>query len=228
VAAFVAEDEPVERALFVGGCVEAPAVEVDVGRHHLRYAPHAIADDTPTGLRRALQRLMLDREQDLAARLARDALVFADGPLHLGGDSRALVVGVVKRMVTAYLEGSEEALLAGLEPGQRTPLFGLGNGVIDRYAWYIRLVPRMGAWHEFAGLVRCEVRMAVGLDAARRIADVVARHLPRYAGRPGIDPRAPQNLTPVGALEARLKHRLGSPSVIGRAIHSHLSSNGRG
>jgi hypothetical protein len=64
--------------------------------------------------------------------------------------------------------------------------------------------------------------MGIGRDSAIAIADRVACHLPTYAGRPGVDPRSPQNLTPVGALEARLKHRLGSKLMIERALKAHL------
>jgi hypothetical protein len=227
-ATFVAENEPVARALLIGGCVDVPPLEVDVGGRRLTYAPRAVANDTPTGLRRSLQRMMLDLEGQLAARLANDALVFADGPLHLDGHPSAPVVGVVKRMVTAYLSPPHSDLLGRLRPGERSPLFALGNGVVDRYAWYVRLIERAPAWHELAGLVRCEVRMGVGLERARALADGVACHLPSFAGRPGVDPRAPQNLTPVGALEARLKHRLGSAALIGRALQTHITEGARG
>jgi hypothetical protein len=229
-ASFVAEDRPVGRAFLLGGRIETDGLEVTIGNARLSYTCRPTTDDSPTGLRRGLQRLMLAEEQRLAAELATETLVFADGPLHF--DSRvgkAPVVGVVKRMVSAYLEGAEAALLPSLQPGERTPLFGLGNNVLDRYAWYVRLLPQSDAWHELAGLVRCEVRMELGLDEAFRIADMVACHLPRYAGRPGLDPRAPQNLTPVGALEARLKHRLGSSMLIGRALTARLvEGNGHG
>ena len=218
-ASFVSEDRPVGRAFLLGGRIESDALEVAIGRAKIRYDCRPTTDDSPTGLRRGLQRLMLAEEQRLAAELASETLVFADGPLHFDSSAgKARVVGVVKRMVRAYLEGEEAALLTRLTPGERTPLFGLGNNVLDRYAWYVRLLPQSDAWHELAGLVRCEVRMEIGLDEAARIADMVACHLPRYAGRPGVDPRAPQNLTPVGALEARLKHRLGSSTLIGRAL----------
>lgn len=222
-ATFIAEEEGVRRALLLGGRVEAPALTVHVAGHSLVYDSHSVAADTPQGLRRGLQRLMLSYEQQLANRLADDALVFADGPLHLELNAASPVVGVVKRMVRAYLDDNHAALLGLLHPRQRTPLFALGNNLLDRYAWYQRLIPLQPAWHELAGLVRCEVRMNLGLERARRIADRVAWHLPSFAGRPGIDPRAPQNLTPVGALEARLKHRLGSSLVIGRALQSHLA-----
>jgi hypothetical protein len=226
-AAFIAEDEGVRRALLVGSRIEAPPLTVSVAGRSLVYDSHSVAADSPQGLRRSLQRLMLSYEQQLANRLANEALVFADGPLHLDLDAPAPVVGVVKRMVKSYLGDDHATLLGRLRPGQRTPLFALGNNLLDRYAWYQRLIPLRPSWHELAGLVRCEVRMNVGLDRARRIADRVARHLPSFAGRPGIDPRAPQNLTPVGALEARLKHRLGSSLLIGRALESQLAEVAR-
>ncbi|MEA2477787.1 MAG: hypothetical protein QOC87_1986 [Actinomycetota bacterium] len=223
-ATFVAEDEPIGRALLLGGRVEGTAVSFEVGNSSLVYRCLGVSDDSPTGLRRSLQRLMLAEEQRLAAKLAHDTLVFADGPLHMDGSAgKAPVVGVVKRMVSAYLTGEYADLLPRLRPGERTPLFALGNGAIDRFAWYLRLIPQDRGWHELAGLVRCEVRMELGLGTAAKIADEVACHLPSYAGRPGVDPRAPQNLTPVGALEGRLKHRLGSSTVIGRALLTKLA-----
>lgn len=228
-AVFVAEDRGVRRVLLVGSRVDAEPLEVQAGNCVLVYDCHPVADDSPTGLRRALQRLMIRAEQELALQLAGDGLVLADGPLHLVTEAPAEVVGVVKRMVKAYLDPEPAALLPLLAPRQRTPLFAVGSGVVDRYAWYVRLLPANGQWHELAGLVRCEVRMAVGLESARRIADRVAWQLPDYAGRPGVDPRAPQNLTPVGALEARLKHRLGSGTFIGRALQRHIvEGNGHG
>ncbi len=221
-AHYVAEDEPVGRALVIGGRIDAPPLLLRVAGTSLIYEPYPVADESPHGLRIRLQRLMLEAEQRLAARLAGDTLVFADGPLHLDGQPGGIVVGVVKRMVKHYLEPPYAGLLAQLRPGERTPLFALGNNVLDRYAWYVRLLPQRDIWHDLAGLVRCEVRTTVGLQEARRVADEVACHLPDFAGRPGVDPRAPQNLTPVGALEARLKHRLGSAILITRALQTHL------
>ncbi|MFN2587809.1 MAG: hypothetical protein ABR613_06815 [Actinomycetota bacterium] len=222
-AHYVAEDEPVARALVIGGRIDAPPLLLDVGGMSMIYEPYPVADESPQGLRIRLQRLMLEAEQRLAARLAGETLVFADGPLHLDGHPGGVVVGVVKRMVKRYLETPHADLLPRLRPGERTPLFALGNNVLDRYAWYVRLIRQQEIWHDLAGLVRCEVRTTVGLQEARRVADQVACHLPAFAGRPGVDPRAPQNLTPVGALEARLKHRLGSATLIARALQTHLT-----
>jgi hypothetical protein len=212
--------------MLLGSRVEAPALAVQIGRSALSYRCHPVTDDSPMALRRQLQRLMLAAEQTLAARLSEESLVFADGPLHLDvGAGKARVVGVVKRMVRSYLPEEQAALLPKLRAGERSPVFGLGNQVLDRFAWYVRLIESSASWHELAGLVRCEVRMELGLEQAVKIADLVACHLPTYAGRPGIDPRAPQNLTPVGALEERLKHRLGSAILISRALLTHIAKD---
>lgn len=221
-ARFVAEDEPVGRALVLGGRMAGQPLTLEIGGCRLTYEPRTIADDDPQAHRRTLQRLMIEAEQRLAARLGGECLVFADGPLHLNSGADALVVGVVKRMVASYLGPEHAPLLPLLEPGQRTPLIALGNTVLDRFSWYLRLLPSEPLWHELAGLVRCDVRMELGLERAVAVADGVAATLPLFAGRPGVDPRAPQNLTPVGALEGRLKGRLGHAGIVRRALESRL------
>jgi hypothetical protein len=222
VATFVAEDHQVGRALILGGRITSDPLELTAGGCQLTYEPRIIADDSPTTQRRVLQRLMIEAEQRTAMQLANGELVFADGPLHINSGPGLRVVGVVKRMVTAYLKDAAAALLPHLRPRERSPVFALGNGVLDRYAWYQRLIPLEATWHELAGLVRCEVRMELGLEEAVAVADRTACLLPPFAGRPGVDPRAPQNMTPVGALESRLRHRLGHPTVIRRALQSRL------
>jgi hypothetical protein len=219
-ATFVLGEDPVGRALILGGRINSTPLELTAGGCRISYQTRSIADDSSTTQRRVLQRLMIEAEQRTAMDLANGELVFADGPLHINTGGR--VVGVIKRMVTAYLKDEAAALLPHLKPRERTPVFALGNSVLDRYAWYQRLIPLESTWHELAGLVRCEVRMELGLDEAIRMADRVACVLPDYSGRPGVDPRAPQNLTPVGALESHLRHRLGHPTVIRRALQSRL------
>jgi hypothetical protein len=222
-ATFVAQDRPIRRVLVVGSRVEVADVTVTVGSSDLHYPVYPVADDSQQGLRIGLQRAMFAEEQQLAMSLVDQGLVFVDGRLSPDLIGPEPIVGVVKRMVKAYLDGTEAELLGRLAPGQRTPLFAFGSGQPDRFAFHLRLIPQEASWHELAGLVRCEVPMAIGRDAAIDIADRVACHLPSFAGRPGVDPRAPQNLTPVGALEARLKHRLGSRLMIERALKAHLT-----
>ena len=77
---------------------------------------------------------------------------------------------------------------------------------------------------ELTGVARLEAPAARGLDEAQKLADLSARVLPRFASDSTRDPRAPQNLYPIGGLEARLKHRLGDPAVVRHAIEAQLTS----
>jgi hypothetical protein len=160
-------------------------------------------------------------EASLAARTAAEGegLVLTDGRLGFLDPTASPVVGVVKRFVKRYLEPEHDDLLPRLGSGERTPLFGLvyEGQPLERYAWYTRLVRSRSAWHDHAGLVRCEVRAGVGLAEARSLADRVSALLPAFAGRPS-DPRYPQNLAPVGGLEAWLQHRMGHRGLIRRAL----------
>ena len=81
--------------------------------------------------------------------------------------------------------------------------------------------PRIGGgpWH---GIVRLEVPQSAGLADTIRVVDLVAAIVPRYAGVAHCDPRAPQNLQPVGALEKRLRHELGDSRYIRRLIEDAL------
>jgi len=55
------------------------------------------------------------------------------------------------------------------------------------------------------------------------VVDQAAAILPRYAGVAHRDPRAPQNLQPVGALEAHLRHLLGDPGLAYRAVREAVA-----
>ena len=213
----------VGRILALGAAIAAPDLVVRAGAAGaVTYRAIAVPGDDPEAPLQVLQNEMREAEGRLAAELAPSGLVLADGPLHYPHGPDAAVVGIAKRMVTTYLVDEPAALLPRLAPGQRTPLFALGRQVLDRFAWYQRLIELREPWHDLSGLVRCEVRMALGIARSRELADRVAVELPRFAGRPGIDPRAPQNLTPVGALEAELRRRLGNPELLRRALQSEL------
>ena len=55
------------------------------------------------------------------------------------------------------------------------------------------------------------------------IADRSAALLPVVASEPHLDPRAPQNLVPIGALERQLRHRMGDPGLVYRALRAAVS-----
>jgi hypothetical protein len=219
-------DHRLRRAVILGGGVLPGRVGVSIGRASVTFQPATDPGTDPDRPLWRLQQLMREEEGNLAARAADDSgsIVLVDGPLTFRDPTRAPVVGVVKRYSRQYLQPEQEALLARLRAGQRTPLFALGDDQqpVQRFAWYTRLSDHRPPWHDHAGVVRCEVRAAVGLEEAVRLADSVSVILPAYGGHPG-DPRSPQNLAPVAALEVWLRHRMGDHAILRRALIEWLA-----
>jgi hypothetical protein len=87
-----------------------------------------------------------------------------------------------------------------------------------RHSWYVRLPGSGGA--PLAGVVRCECTADLAPADVTTLADVTAAVLPRYASEPHKDQRAPQNLYPIGGLERELRHRLGDPALLYRALRA--------
>ncbi len=180
------------------------------------YEIESIPDSDPDHLVRHLHTRMRRAEGETAAALARDgSFVVADGPLN--DLSPQTTVGHIKSHRVAYLAPEENAVVASLEPGQRTPLFTIAD--FQRSSWYLRLA-RVSGGHSWSGVVRCEASGAVPLAEVRVMADRTAAVLPRVASEAHIDPRAPQNLVPVGALERELKHLMGDRALVYRAIRT--------
>jgi hypothetical protein len=201
--------------------VTAPGASLD-------FTGVSVADNSPLAPMAGLQEQMRAAEAALAEQLAQrpGEVVLVDGPLQPLRPPTALVVGYVKRMLRSYLGPSEASLLTQLSRGQRTPVFA----ILDRhprYSWYVRLAPAAQIAHGFAGVARLEISQATGLTAAVQIADLTARALPRLASTPDRDPRAPQNLVPVGALEHHLRHRMGDPAWIRRLLLTSLAEVAR-
>jgi hypothetical protein len=218
--------EPIGRVVVTGGGLRLPRFEAAVsnGRAVVVFDPASEPENTPVAPVQGLQTTMRRSEAGLAERLSAEAdVVFLDGPLtYLTAAARGPVVGYVKRLLRPYLDPSAAALLPRLYAGERTPLFLVEGQREPRYSWYLRLAPARKIQSALAGIVRLETPAAPGLDAARALADVSARELPRFASDAARDPRAPQNLVPIGALETRLRHRLGDATIIRRAIEARL------
>ena len=77
------------------------------------------------------------------------------------------------------------------------------------------------------GLVRCEIDADVNPTEAARVATRVSATLPRYASARHKDPRAPQNLYPIGGLERELRRRLGDKEMAMRALRRASFGGGR-
>jgi hypothetical protein len=191
----------------------------------LAYRPISIAGEDPDAPLRRLQDEMRLAEERLSRELAdrEGVLVVSDGPLQFPEPVRGAAVGYIKRVLELYLPSPLLPVLFSLPAGARTPLFTLSSRRFARYSWFLRLAPPNRGESDLSGIVRLEVAEAVGVDTARSLANATALLLPRFAPSRGRDPRAPQNLLPIGALESHLRHRLGDPNIIRRRIGSEIA-----
>ncbi|MFN8094315.1 MAG: hypothetical protein U0599_19235 [Vicinamibacteria bacterium] len=220
-------DALVGRAVVVSGgeAVDPFVAVVGDGRLTVLFEPESVPENDPAAPLAGLQAKMRRSEAGVAERIAAEVdVVFQDGPLTFVNAARhGCVVGFVKRLQQQYLEPAAEALLPRLDVGERTPLF-LIPGKAARYSWYQRIAFGRAIESALAGVVRLEAPAERGLAEAIRLADLSAREIPRFASSAARDPRAPQNLHPIGGLESRLKHLLGDPLLLRRAIEASLHS----
>jgi len=196
----------------------------------LPYRPVSTLDNDPDAPLRAIQVRMRLAEERLGKELANtdDTLVIADGPLTFEEALRGAAVGYVKRIFKLYLPREHIALLARLNTGERTPLFALRSSRrFLRFSWFVRLAQASLGDSELAGIARLEVSEAVGNETARRLADATTVLLPRFVPRRWRDPRSPQNLLPIGALEASLRRHLGDARLIRRYIETLIATEAR-
>jgi hypothetical protein len=217
------EEIRVKRLIVAGTGILPEAELLTVGNTQLPFEPISVADTTPLGPIGGLQNLMRTEEATLGEALASKAdCVFAVGPLTYFSGVMQTTVGVIKRLIEPYLSALQFELVRRLGTGQRTPLFVITRPKYDRYSWYLRVGQPRVMDHDVAGVLRLEVRSGAGIERARELADLSASCIPSFVGETFRDPRAPQNLLPIGALENKLRHRLGDSLTIRRAIEARL------
>lgn len=216
------DKQTVERFLILGGGL-CRSETLTIGQTTLSFQGVASPSKSPDEVLGELQNAMRSREALLAQDLALDdSCVFADGPLTYFVSSRHQVIGLIKSIYLPYLSAKEFQLVSSLRLGCRTPLFAITDMKYNRYSWFMRIGEGQHHEHPLSGVIRLEVRAAIGQDNARRMADFSAHFLPVCASTAVRDARAPQNLLPVGALENDLRHRLGDSLLIHRAIEGKL------
>ena len=198
----------------------APAVpELPMG---LSYRSSSVPGDDPASLIEAFHDAMRRAEAELAEDLGRSGyFVVADGPLYEYTDVPK--IGYIKSHRRSYLPDTHAGIIGDLPAGHRTPLFTIGEARFRRYSWYLRLVER-GKGHSWAAIARGEASAALPLATVAAIADRATAVLPLVGSVPYIDPRAPQNLVPIAALERDLRHRLGDPGLVLRALRTALEA----
>jgi hypothetical protein len=194
-----------------------------------RYQAHHVAGGTAgvplmARLSQALQARLADVEK-LAAEAARSAtgdhgraaeddLLIIDGPLR-GRQHLPRALGYIKSHRSTYLPPELNALVGTLSPGQRSPVFQMGT-TWERRSWYLRLPGSTGS--PWSGVVRVECAANLPIAEVIGLADLSQVSLGRFASAPYKDGRAPQNLYPIGGLERDLRHRLGDPKLLYRAL----------
>jgi hypothetical protein len=211
-------DALVRRALIAPAAAAASAIET----RHGTYAPVPTVGDDPGAAYLAIHARMTALEAEVVGDHDGDLVVF-DGPLR--GRTHPRGVGYVKTQHVQYVPDEAVGVLGRLDSGQRTPLMLIGDrSPLSRRSWYLRLPGRRS--HPLSGVVRCELPATGPVATAIQRADAVSAALPRFASHPHKEPRAPQNLVPIAGLEHRLRHHLGDPLVLERALRVAAAQDG--
>lgn len=197
------------RALFTS-LGDVPPLETEVGRYETQLGSGESLSQLSSDLQERLRRL----EVDIASATSPSDVVVVDGPLS-AHHARGRRIGYVKSHRVRYLDDELERVVHRLEAGERTPLFRTTTSW-SRYSAYLRLDSSKA--HPFAGVVRLEFSAEEAPAEITGLANLAAATLPQYASVPHKDPRAPQNLFPIGGLERELRRRLGDPQVVHRAL----------
>jgi hypothetical protein len=213
----------VERGLFTA-YRDAPGLNTRHARYPARIAKEkwdGEAGGGPDPLSAALQRALRDTEVQLATTFraghpADDDLLIVDGPLY-GRTHLPRVAGYIKSHQTSYLQDEQASVIPRLRPGQRTPAFGMSTSW-RRASWYLQLPGTPGV--PWSGVVRLECSADLPTHEVTALADLTARLLPGFASTPHKDPRAPQNLVPIGGLERELRRRLGDQQLLYRSLRA--------
>ncbi|ELS31990.1 MULTISPECIES: hypothetical protein [Pseudanabaena] len=232
----------IKRIIAMGGNLTAPPTVIPCpisGRGDLKY-DYCLTNsnnepDTPSQI---VQSAMLDEELRIANELSlnkelihEDTLIVRDGPLlYRVYQTPFATIGYVKTMGKAYLKGENAQIMRSLKVGERTPIFRIANTHGSNLSWYLRsgskdLNYKKLGYHDLHGIIRIDLDGGLDLAHAKAIADQSTYLIPQYASHPSRDPRAPQNLTPVGALEKELGRRMGSRELISRRLRDFLAKS---
>ena len=187
----------------------------------------AIADDEPDAPLHELQRRMRAGEAALAEELARRS--GADGARwHAHAREQSRRPGRGLRQVTsprsARTQTTTRACRAFASRSARRCFDFIVRDRVVAPTPATSVSPRRRRWRA-PGPASCASRCPSRAGSSRRdeCVDEVAAALVPFAGVPHRDPRAPQNLQPIGALEDRLRHLLGSPALAARAVRDAVS-----
>jgi hypothetical protein len=207
-------DVKIDRSLY-----SAVETATDLATSHAKYIAR-LTKPGPNGLMAGVQRRLAELEAELSAewreRGVENDLLVVDGPVHQGVQLPR-TVGYVKTHRKPYLDAQRTEIVASLSAGQRSPVFAMGTEY-RKHSWYLRLPG--AADTPWSAIVRLECSPGLPIEDVVTLADVTSTVLPTLASTPHKDPRAPQNLVPIGGLERQLRHRLGDSALLYRSLRS--------
>ncbi len=188
------------------------------------YQPIRSKKSDPASLRSKVTEVMRHLEASLVDELE-GGLVVVDGQIFPGEQTfkqPERILGYTKTQAATYLGPEEQALLHQLNPMQRTPIFRIPGYALRRpldvFSWYVRLPLNPSTpFYSGAALLRVETPTLEPSDAAK-LADLSVSLFCELASSPARDPRAPQNLIPIGGLEQWLGRHMGQGDVVRRKI----------
>ena len=172
-----------------------------------------------------LQSEMLKQESHVASRLAQhnQSLIICDGQRpHLNHDSN--VIGYLKTIHDTRLSREHLGVVRQLEQGQRSPIYQIKIKDFAYFEWFLRLRDPRPWFYSLAGMVRIQA-YGEHINDLTELANWTCINLPKFASKQHQDPRAPQQLLPIRALEQELKRQMGNPQIIRRRITHYLSAS---
>ncbi len=203
------------------------SISLEVGESRLEF----FVEKTEKEISPFVNELMARLEAEVAYatfKEVRPTLMITDGTLHYSAKLRSLpFVGYVKKHRKRYVPNNRSYIFRELKVGHRTPIVLIhsqptmeGEGVksFDKFTWYVRISEDEG----ISGIARLEVPAGVGLERAKEIANLTAWIVPKFASTEFSDRRAPHNLLPIKHLENALRRRLGSQTLIRRALMKEM------
>ncbi len=197
----------------------------------LQYEVVASAERDSEAVLRKLQFEMLAAERLLTSNLVDNypnALIINDGPRpRIGFEPN--VIGYLKTSHSIPIGPKKIQLIRQLEQGQRSPLYLVkGQDSTQNYfEWFLRLRDPNPWLYSLAGMVRLQA--VAGKEPQKRLDDVcelanwLAIKLGDFSSKQHQDPRAPQQLLPIRALETELRRQMGNLQIIRRRITTYLS-----
>lgn len=196
----------------------------------LSYNVHVAETTDSDSVMRKLQFVMLDQEEELATRLQEaypNALIVRDGPRR-GSSKSDHVIGYVKTVHELRLDPTQLDIVRQLKEGQRSPIYTIkADGSQTYFEWFLRLRDPTPWLYSLAGMVRLQALAGPmpenKIESTKHLADWLCYKLPRFATRQHQDPRAPQQLLPIRALESELRRGMGNSQIVRRRIMQHLS-----